>query len=210
MIVDRYDIYISAEETDPIEAFDVTFSDQNHNYIDLMGNFHVLGDVQNNEDQILDIQLLTSFYDSNQQIVGASTYALPMNSVNPGESSPFEITMVGNTSAVDWSIQVDRASTRVVESPSHNLSLVEEEHNIAEYLSTFSGQVVNDTNESLQIILVVLGLREINTGNLIALSSSILTDDYPTGSNIEYNISISSDPQIDLETVEYFILARGR
>lgn len=209
-VVDHYEIYLSTEKTEPIEEFEVAFSELMHTYTDSAGNFHIMGDIQNKGEQILDLNLLITFYDQNQLIIGASACDLPLNSLLPGESSPYDISLAGPTSAADWSIQVDRAGSRVVDSPSHVLSTTGEEDNIAEYLSTFSGQVVNDTGETLQIILVVIGLREKSTGGLVGLSTSILTGEFPTGSTVDYNLTISPDPQIDPESLEKFIITRGR
>lgn len=209
-VVDHYEIYFSGETAAHVDDFEVTFSELVHTYTDSAGNFHLIGDVQNNGDQILDLRLLTTFYDKNQQIVGASIYDLPMNSLVPGESSPYDILLIGPTNAIDWLIQVDLAGSRVVDSPSYTLSTTGDEDNIAEYLSTFSGQVVNDTGETLQIVLVVIGLREKSNGLLVGLSSSLITGEFPPGSTVEYNLTISSDPEVDPAILEKFILTRGR
>lgn len=209
-VVDHYEIYFSVETAAHIEGFETTFSEQIHAYTDPAGNFHILGDIQNNGNQILDLRLLATFYDQNQQIVGASAYDLPMNSLVPGESSPYDISLIGPTSAADWSIQVDLAGSRVVDSPSFILSTTGDEDNITEYLSTFSGQAVNDTGETLNIVLVVIGLREKSTGRLVGLSYSMLTGEFSPGSTIEYNLTISPDPQIDPGSLEKFIITRGR
>lgn len=209
-VVDHYEIYSSAEGGTFIDDFDVTFSELDQAYNDPAGNFHLLGDIQNDSDQILDLRLLATFYDQNQFIVGAAAYNLPLSSLVPGESSPYDISSIGPINAVDWSIQVDLAGSRVVDSPSYTLSTTGDEDNIAEYLSTFSGQVVNDTGETLQIILVVIGLREKSTGRLVGLSSSLITGEFPPGSTVEYNLNVSPDPGVDPATLEKFILTRGR
>ncbi len=210
-VVDHYEIYFSVETAAHIEGFEITFSEQIHAYTDPAGNFHILGDIQNSGNQILDLRLLATFYDQNQQIVGASAYDLPLNSLVPGESSPYDILLLEPLDAVvDWSIQVDLAGSRVVDSPSFVLSTTGDEDNITEYLSTFSGQVVNDTGETLNIVLVVIGLREKSTGRLAGLSYSLLTGEFPAGSTVEYNLTISPDTEIDTASLEKFILTRGR
>jgi hypothetical protein len=70
--------------------------------------------------------------------------------------------------------------------------------------------VVNDTGETLNIVLVVIGLREKSTGRLVGLSYSLLTGEFPAGSTVEYNLTISPDSEIDQVSLEKFILTRGR
>jgi hypothetical protein len=210
-VVDQYEIYFSAEAAEPIEGFEIAFSETVYTYTDPAGNFHILGDIQNSGNQILDLRLLATFYDQNQLIAGALAYDLPLNSLVPGESSPYDILLLDPPDAVaDWSIQVDLAGSRVVDSPSFILSTTGDEDNITEYLSTFSGQAVNDTGETLNIVLVVIGLREKSTGRLVGLSYSMLTGEFSPGSTIEYNLTISPDPQIDQGSLEKFIITRGR
>ena len=209
-VVEHFEVYLSVEPALPIEGLEAVLSEPVHTYTDPAGNFHIMGDIQNAGEKILDLQLLATFYDQSRQVVGASVYNLPLNSLLPGESAPYEIFLGGPTTAVDWSIQVDQAGSREVDSPSYVLSTSGNEKNTSEYLWSFSGNVVNDTDKTLRFILVVIGLREIESGRLVGLAQSLKVGEFPTGSSIEYNLVVSPDPDLDSAALEEFILIRGR
>ena len=211
IMVDHYEVYLTTQETESTERFEISILEPIHSYIDQSGQFHLMGYIQNDGEKILDLDLLGSFYNQSDEIIGASHTSLPMNSLVPGESSPFDLSIFVPTGEItDWSIQVDSARSNSVDSPSHILSV---ENNTAipeNFQWTISGSVVNDSGETLQVILIVVGLQEIGTGKLIGLVETLKTGEFLPGSGIEYNLIIYPDLEIESTNLEEFIIVRGR
>ena len=170
-----------------------------------------MGYLQNDGERILDLELVGTFYNQAGEIVGASITGLPLNSLLPGESSPFDLSLFAPTGEVaDWSIQVDLARSRSIDSPSHKLSVQEPTTTPDDFWWTFSGNVVNDSEETLRMILIVIGLRETGTGKLVGLVQTLKTGEFLPGSSVEYSLTIFPDKEFELSNLEDFIHVRGR
>lgn len=211
LVVDHYEIFTSTAVTAPIDEFEVSFLDPIHSFTDAAGQFHLMGYLQNDGETILDLDLLGTFYNQAGEFVGASMTGLPLNSLLPGESSPFDLRLFSPTGEVaDWSIQVDLARSRSVDSPSHKLSVQGHTATPEGFRWTFSGNVVNDSEETLQIILIVVGLQEAGTGKLVGLVQTLKIGEFLPGSSVEYNLTIFPDMVFESSDLEDFILVRGR
>ncbi len=81
---------------------------------------------------------------------------------------------------------MDSARSRSVDSPSHILSVQNHIAITESFQWTISGSVVNDSDETLHIILIVVGLQEIGTGKLIGLVETLKTGEFLPGSDIEF------------------------
>ncbi len=211
LVVDHYEVFLSTGVTEPIDEFEVSFLDPIHSFTDEAGQFHLMGYLQNDSETILDLELLGTFYDQAGEIVGASITGLPLNSLLPGESSPFNLSLFSPIGEVaDWSIQVDLARSRSVDSPSHKLSVQGHTATPQSFRWTFSGNVVNDSEETLQMILIVVGLQEAGTGKLVGLVQTLKTGEFLPGTSVEYNLTIFPDMAFESSDLEDFILVRGR
>ena len=210
-VIDYYEIYFSTEAATPAEKFDTELLDPVHTYTDEAGAFHLLGDLKNTGEQILDLNLLGTFYNQEGEIVGVSSIGLPMNSLLPGESSPFELVLLAPLDEVfDWFIQVDLSRSRSVDSPSLELSTQGQVDTPEEYRWTSIGEVVNNSDQDLTMVLIVISLREKNTGKLVGLTHTLKAGEFPSGSNIPYELGISPDPALDPAKLESVVIVRGR
>jgi hypothetical protein len=209
-VVDHYEIYVAAKEAPAVDDLVIDFIDPVHTYTDSAGRFHVLGELQNNSDKILVLRLLGSFYNQNREIIEAVSYSLPGNSLEPGESAPYEFVINDPLGAVtDWAIQVDLAHTSERISPAFQLTTAGGEITKEGDLWTVAGNAVNDSEQSLRFITVVVGIRDVGTGKLVGLAQQFEAGDIAVGESIDYNVNISPDPAFDTGALEEFVIVLG-
>ena len=210
-VIDHYEMYFSTEAADTATIFDVEILEPLHAYTDEAGAFHLLGDLKNTGEQILDLNLLGTFYNQAGEIVGVSSIGLPMNSLLPGESSPFDMALLAPLDEVaKWSLQVDHSISRSVDTPSHELDIQGELVTPEEYKWTITGEAVNNSDQDLTMVLVVAGLRETATGKLVGLTYKLKPGEFPAGSSIPYDLKISPDLSLDPTKLESFVIVRAR
>jgi hypothetical protein len=203
------EIYIAAYEAAFVDGLVFDFDEPIHTYIDPAGGFHVLGDLQNNSDKILALELTGTFYDQNGEIVGASSYTLPGYAL-AGERSPYELTIADPLDTIaDWSIRIELARTSERRTPVYPLVKTGEETDQDQYQWTVAGNAVNESGQTLRLITVVVGLRETGTGKLVGLAQQIKAGEFPPGEPIDYSVIINPDPGFDPGVLEEFILLLG-
>jgi len=210
-----FQIYVSAETMTPLETIEVSFSDYEHTFTDNYKLFHAIGEIQNNSEYIFDIHLLNTLYDANGNVIDVSSYNVLPASLSPGESAPYDIIFGGpqmeavNKGSVTWKSQLDYFSSRPVDDASFELGTSGDSHEFSGARGTFTGMVLNNTGEELQVVLVVVGLRD-KSGNLVGLGRELLWDGVPDGESIEYSVPIELDPSLNTSALEHFLIARGR
>ena len=210
-VIDHYEIYYSAEAADPAETYDVEILEPVYTYTDVASGFHLLGDLQNAGEKILDLNLLGTFYNQAGEIVGVSSASIPMNSLLPGESSPYELVLLAPLDEVaDWSVQVDLSSSRSVDTPSLELSTRGQLDTPEEFRWTHAGEAVNDSDQDLTMVLVVVGLRETATGKLVGLTYKLKMGEFPAGSTIPFSLGMVPDQSLDFAKLESFVIVRAR
>jgi len=205
------EVYISSVVNPGLETFDAAVLEPVHSYKDEASWVHVLGQVRNDSEAILDLTLLATLYDSEGQVAAADRTNPSIRSLNPGESSPFEFRFLDTGIQIeDWQIQVDPRLTRIVETPSFELAAEGEQVTPAEFQWTFTGSVVNETEETLEVVLIVAGVRDPSTGKLAGLAQELRMGEVPSGSSIDYSITVTTDTGIDQAGLEAFTILRGR
>jgi len=208
--IDHYEIYTTAEKAATVEELDLVFLDPIHTYTDPVGNFHVLGYLENNSEKILALQLMGTFYSQNGEIIGASSYNMPVNSLLPGNSAPYDLMVTGPIESVgDWSIQVNLARSSERIDPAFQLPTTTTVTSKEQYSWTVSGTTTNDSEQSLSLITIVIGLRDEGTGKLVGLTQHIEAGEFPVGASLDINLTITPDPAFAPGALEEFILVLG-
>jgi hypothetical protein len=212
-----FQIFVSAVNAAPRKTFELGFSEYESTYLDSMDTFHVFGDLQNKSADVLEIHLLNTLYDADGNVIDASTYDVLPGSLAPGESAPYDLTFGGPNTALDirqgsvsWKLQLDLFRTRTVDGASYTLATTGDTHEFSGNWGTFSGMILNDSGGEIQIVLVVAGLRDKNSGNLVGLGRKLIWEEIPDGGSIEYSLQVTLDPDLDPSTLEHFLIARGR
>ena len=211
-----FKIHISAVAVSPIESFEIGFSEAEFTFTDNLGFFHVLGDIQNLSDESLDIRLLATLYDADGNALDATTYDLALSTLSSGESVPYDIRFGGLSkgldfsSAASWVLQLDPYGTRIVEGASVELSTSGDVQTYSDGLGAFTGEVINDTGQALQAVVVLVGLREPGSGQVLGMGNTFIMGEFPEGATAEYAINIILEPGFTPATAEAFIIVRGR
>lgn len=204
-----HEIFVAADEASYVEGLTIDFGELVHTYTDPAGGFHVLGELQNNADMILALALTGTFYDQNGEILGASAYTLPADTL-PGETSPYALIIDNPGEPVaDWSIRIELALTRERRTPVYPLANIGGVTEKDQYQWSVAGSTVNDSDQTLRLVTVVVGLRETGTGKLVGLAQQILAGEIPPGESVDYNVIINPDPAIDPEVLEEFVILIG-
>jgi hypothetical protein len=82
-------------------------------YINSIGHMHVIGEVENNTHNIKQfVQVIATFYDDNNKVVGTSnTYTTPTD-LKPGETAPFDLMLTDASIPIE---QIERYTLKVSE-----------------------------------------------------------------------------------------------
>jgi hypothetical protein len=81
-------------------------------YIDSIGSFHVVGEVANTSNQTVRfVQITASIYGPSHVIIGTATGYSDVDTLGPGERSPFQISSLGSAQAGGGQIGTYRLST---------------------------------------------------------------------------------------------------
>ncbi len=210
----KHRLYLTASRSVPLTAHEVTFTGEVYAYNDTLGHLHIVGEVQNSGEAALDLHLLGALYNADGDVIDAVTYDVMPASLGPGEVAPFDIThrcedpeSPIDLDSVSWNIQLDLARTRVVEQASPELAT---SGDFFENWAAFSGEVANDTGGSIQLVLVVAGLRDEDSGQLAAMGRQLLAAELSSGERAQYNIRINMGSSLDPETLDSFVIARGK
>ena len=101
-------------------------------------------------------------------------------------------------------------SSRLRSFKNSGLATAGHETTVSENQWTFSGNVTNDTDETLKLVLVVIGIKEAGTDKVAGLTQRLIAGEFPPGASIEYNLAMSLDTEFNQAILEEFIIVRGR
>ncbi len=212
-----FQVYVDAERSITTEPIALEFSEQ-FDYFDAFEFFHVVGEVTNTGPAPLNVTLIATIYDGNGAVLDAADLALPISSLAPGESTPYDFDSWGPLNytgdlfrrAERVSVQVDPYWTWSEDAALIPLSATGTETvDYGEFEATIRGVVVNDSDVPVSDITVVAGLREVDTGRVIAMGYDNLFETLPASASAEYTVLIPVEPGLDPARVQHFLLARG-
>ncbi|RLC89734.1 MAG: hypothetical protein DRI77_15420 [Chloroflexi bacterium] len=215
----EYDIYLDAEITSPEDEMALLLS-EHHDYVDSrFEDLHLVGEVMNDDDESWNVTLLAAIYDADDNVIDASSLSLPVSALAPGETIPYDFDSWGPLNykagfieqAVRYTVQWDPYWTWTTDTVYEELSTVNDERLpvSANGLGTFTGQVVNDSGETLDYAIIILGLRD-STGQIVGTDSMTVWDDLAVCASAEYAIYVDFDPDLDVDSLSYFTLVRGK
>jgi hypothetical protein len=212
-----YQVYATAGAGETAPTFDIGFSEIQHTYLDQFETFHILGEIQNNSPEILEIHLLNTLYDGSGSVIDASEFTVMPGSLAPGEKAPYDVTFGGPSTSlgiqpgtVSWKIEVDYSRTRKVDGPSHILTTSGDSQEISENQISFSGQVENNAGEEVQIVLILVEARERSSDKLVGLSRQLYWGSVLDGGSRDYQLLLKLDPDLDPQEMDFKLIVRGR
>ena len=215
--IGEYTLYPEAENSDPADVYDLTFSEDNYYYIDTHDSFHLIGEITNNSDLSLSVSLVAGIYDADGNVLDAAITDLPLFSISPGQTMPYDFSYWGplndKASALDmaasYTVQWDPYWTWENSRAYVEISTQNDTHEVSSYQMTFTGEVLNDSDEDITGATVIVNMYDIETGELIATDYGGVYDEIPVNGIADYTIWLDIPDGFDINTVKYTIQAYG-
>ncbi|MBN2149248.1 MAG: hypothetical protein JW726_17810 [Anaerolineales bacterium] len=212
-----YTIYTDAQITDATDKYDLTLSEEHYDYVDAYDNFHLVGSVTNNSDQLMNVSLVAGLYDDAGNVVDAATASLPVYSLAPGETMGYDFDFWGPVNyaagaydaATEYNVQIDWYWTWDTTTELVDLTTVEDTNTFDSYSGTFNGKVSNSTGAEIESATVIVSIYDKATGQLVAVSYDWLFDPIPNGGTGDYEVYVDIPDGFAIENYEYVITVKG-
>ncbi len=213
----EYLIYVDAEFTAPEDYYDLIFSEPTNNYMDKNDIFHLVGEITNNSKEHLSVDLLAAIYDDEGRVIDVASTSLPIYSLSPGETLPYDFNDWGllnyKDGAIDdastFSVQWDPYWTWISEVEYVDLSTQYDAHEFDDGYGRFTGELVNDSGALLSNAAVIVCLYDAETGQIVAMGYELLRDEIPAGESGEYEVYLDIETGLDVSDGEYVIIVKG-
>jgi len=215
--IDDYKIYTNVEVGAETDIYSITFLEEN-GYYDSDGDLHLVGSLQNDSDEYLNISLIAAFYDTAGNVLDASYVDIPLYSLAPGELSyydfyswyPLNESEGLADQAETYVIQVDYGWTWDTDTVYQDIPYTDNGYEYDSFWGlTFTGQVTNDTGAILDGGKVMVVLHNIETGELIAMGYETLFDEIPEGGSLDYEVLVEIADDLNMDSFEYTVVAKG-
>jgi hypothetical protein len=212
----KHTVYIDAQLSEPLAEIPFAIA-SSRDYLDIYGNFHLVGEVSNQSQSPYKVNLLAAIYDANGNVLDASDLGLPFAVLVPGESVPFDFSHWGplNTkeglieTADHFVVYIDYYWTWVPTSEGIELTLQDQREDFGAEEATFSGKVLNDTGSPLNSVTVVVALRDAQDNKVIATNYDFFNEELAVGATYEYTVTIPLWEGFDRNGVKVVYLSRG-
>ncbi len=215
--ITEYLIYVDAEYTAPEDYYDLIFSEPTNNYVDTNNLFHLVGEITNNTEEYLNVDLLAAIYDDDGRVIDVASTSLPIYSLAPGETLPYDFDDWGllnyKDGAIDdastFSVQWDPYWTWISETEYVDLLTQNDFSEFDNCYGRLTGEVVNDSGSVLSSAAVIVCLYDAETGQIVAMGYESLFDEIPAGESAEYDVYLDTEPGVDIDAIEYIIIVKG-
>jgi len=212
-----YAFYIDAEIVPPLPYPNVLINENPNPYLDQDQSFHLLGEVTNNSERNLFVNLIAGIYDANGDVLDASSTSLPI-SINPGETLPYEFFEWGlmsfnkndNYQAVKYSVQIDLFPSPDTNTEYFLLKTQDDVYSFDGYVGTFTGEIINNSGQPLAQTIAIVLVYDKLSGQIIGVGEQVFQTNFKDGDRIRYEITIDLDKNYDPDLIESTILAKGR
>jgi len=212
-----YKVYIDSESASPANIFTINIFQPPYTYVDTFGWLHVLGEVQNKGVETLNIRLLAAAFDGSGNVLDAASLDLPLPALAPGESMPYDIEGWGPLNAgsktlpqvTSFSLQWDPYWTWVIDKKYVPLVAVVNNYSYDASYGKFTGQVFNNSTGPVENTVVIVGLRNKTTGQIVGADYTTILEQIPEGGSAEYLVDIAIGSNIDPDSADYFVIAKG-
>jgi hypothetical protein len=209
-------IYIDAQVVPPQGFFDLTLHGP-FAYNEDPGSFHLVGEITNNSPESVNVCLIAGIYNSKGYVLDTSTVNLPVSSISPDETLPFDFDLWGPMS-FKKTIQVEADRFSVQWEPCKNTRDIKQYVNLENKLITqqfkadqglFSGEIINNSGFDVLSAVVIVSLQNITTGEINAMDYANIHQEIKPGGSIQYEIKLSVPQDINIADTEVVIIAKG-
>ncbi len=213
-IIKEYKVYVNSVKGSE-DTYDIEFVGDENFYRDEYDNFHLVGEVANHSNKILDIRLVAAVYDADGNVLDADTLDLPLSALEPEETCPYDFDFWNLINYDDdvaqmidhYTVQWDPAWTWTSSSQVKLNATAEVSYD--DSTATFEVHAENDSQYDLASAEAVVLFRDKNTGNVVATADDFSIDDIPAGSSVDFSIDVYLPADFDQNAVTYEVIVRG-
>ena len=216
----NYSITADGLITVPTPTYDISISDKQFQYLDIHGDFHLVGSSTNNSSEPMNIYLVAGVYDENGNCIDASSLYVPYFPValNPGDTLPYDFTMWGAMDYVPEAIKsantvkvfINWKATYKASSQAFELTTKDDVHTFNGGTEVFTGTVINISGKDLISTIVTVAIYEKSTGDLLATNYSFVTDTLTNNGTGAYEVYLYPPEDIDNQNIDVVIIALGQ
>jgi len=214
--LDSFEVFVDAQFDEPITPYNLAISDAIY-YLDSFDNLHLVGEVTNNDSVPLSVSLVAGIYGEDGVVLDAASQSLPVTSLAPGQTVPYDFNFWGPMSyvagAVDeaalYTIQVDAYWTWESSTQTFTLSSQNDVLESDDFSSQVYGQVVNDSGGTVDSATIIAFLRDPITGEVLAMGYDYIFEELADGATADYSIFLDPPANIDPFETDLYILVVG-
>jgi len=211
-------IFVDSVAVPPQKYYYLQISESQHYYMDGFDSFHLVGEIINDSDQPLSVELVAAIFDEGGRIIDVASSNLPLEALAAGSNLPFDFNLWGPLNfksgffekATRYSVQWDPYLTQLSETEYVDLTIENGTESIDEKFVVFRGFALNESGDDLTNAIVIIQLIDPNNGQLIAMDYETLFENLPSGRTFAYEIEIELEPGIDINAVQIKVLAKGK
>lgn len=180
-------------------------------YVDETRILHVLGEIRNESDIAMrNVLVMTSFYDSEGNLLDEFQRVPSMQVVNPGESSPFEILYIDQQTAADVANFTMSATGQETDPKEKALTVISSNSRL-DILGTYyiNAAVRNDGLETADNAIMIVTLYD-SDGRVIAIGKALAeagqgSSNITAGSQAPFGVAITQKQQT-YKTAQYSLV----
>jgi hypothetical protein len=214
--INDYTVYLDVEQIEPLERASISVTTSN-DYVDLYGNYHLVGEATNQGETHYNVNLVVGVYDKQGNVIDAADLSLAQETLAPGETAPFDFTFWGplnyDPTLVDTieshNIVVDDAWTWSTETGMANLSTLEKNREDSDESIYFTGQMVNSSPGLVDSAVIMVFLRDSQSGDVLATNFDYDYEVLEIGATYDYNIEIPIWAGFDINSVVVNYIVKG-
>jgi hypothetical protein len=215
-IIDDYTVYLDPEQVEPQERATISVVTTNE-YVDLYGNFHLVGEATNTGETHYNVNFVTGVYNGQGNIIDAADHTLAQETLAPGETAPFDVVLWGplnyepnlvNT-VESHNIIIDDAWTWSTKNGMVELSTLETTREDSDEALYFTGQLINSTSGLVDSAVIIVSLRDPQSGQVLATNFDYYYEVLEPGAIYEYTIEIPKWEDFDINSVIVNYIVKG-
>lgn len=210
--------FVAAQSFIVLEGLEVLVDVDKVAFMDNFHTYHILGSVQNQLEESLNITLHGALYDQQGRVLDAATTEVVPHTIGPGMVGFYDLRFGGpHTDALDpdmiteMEVRVERLRSQRLSDPIDivPLNLIETEASINNSSGIFIGQVINETEVAVSYVEVVIAVLDPSSTKIIGLGHHTLNVGLLPGEAEEFQIQMELDPVYGDQEFEFFSSVQG-
>jgi hypothetical protein len=215
-----FELYVAANVTQAIPVYDLQITQENVDYIDAYGSYHLVGEVANGGNEPLSFSIYGVLKNAEGQILDFSSGYIAFYGIQPGESIPFDIAgwsvvnyqdnFFDENTGLTYSIAIDPYSIWEGGTDYETLSSKDVAGTFDGYSAKYTGTVVNSTNTEYSSVVVQVALYDKATNQVVAVNYTYLSETLPVNGEGAYEMYIYLPSDFDLDSVNAVVTIKAQ